>query len=181
MTPDAHATPAGAPPPVAHKDPRVARLPECADEPAWFAALSTLEPTPARTLLAVLRTLYPHDRLPDAVYRRVVVAFDRIVCTSSAVREQLSRFIVALDSAMPLPFADRSESYRVAALKQIEATPAFRFVQRTGVRYLYDDIEVWEAFGYEGASYHLGGYVKRGFDDLDWLPPLPAASHGGPP
>lgn len=181
MTPDAHTAQAGAPAPVAYKDPRVARLPECSDEPAWFAALSTLEPTPARTLLAVLRTLYPHDRLPDAVYRRVVVAFDRIACTSPALREQLAGFIVALDSATPLPFADLSESYRVTTLKQNESAPAFRFVQRTGVRYLYDDIEVWEAFGYEGASYHLGGYVQRGFDDLDWLLPLPTVSHGGFP
>jgi len=42
------------------------------------------------------------------------------------------------------------------------------------VRFLYDDVEVWQAFGYEGASAHLGGYVNRGFNDLDWLPDPPA-------
>ena len=35
---------------------------------------------------------------------------------------------------------------------------------------LYDDREVWELLGYEGPSFDKGGYVDRGFDDLDWLP-----------
>ena len=35
---------------------------------------------------------------------------------------------------------------------------------------LYSDPEVWELLGYEGPSYDKGGYVDRGFDDLDWLP-----------
>ena len=55
-------------------------------------------------------------------------------------------------------------------LQKAMPLPAFRFLQRASVRYLYDDLEVWQAFGYEGASYHLGGFIDRGFDDLDWLP-----------
>jgi len=35
---------------------------------------------------------------------------------------------------------------------------------------LYDDREVWNLLGYEGPSYDKGGYLNRGFDDLDWLP-----------
>ena len=35
---------------------------------------------------------------------------------------------------------------------------------------IYDDHEVWERLGYEGASFDQGGYLHRGFDDLDWLP-----------
>ena len=40
----------------------------------------------------------------------------------------------------------------------------------TTVVALYDDHEVWELLGYEGASFDKGGYIDRGFDDLDWLP-----------
>jgi hypothetical protein len=29
---------------------------------------------------------------------------------------------------------------------------------------------VWRHFGYEGASAQHGGYINRGFDDLNWLP-----------
>lgn len=35
---------------------------------------------------------------------------------------------------------------------------------------LYDDAEAWDALGYEGESFDKGGYIHRGFNDLDWLP-----------
>ena len=35
---------------------------------------------------------------------------------------------------------------------------------------LYNDPQVWEKLGYEGPSAEQGGYLSRGFDDIDWLP-----------
>jgi hypothetical protein len=35
---------------------------------------------------------------------------------------------------------------------------------------LYNDTEVWQILGWEGESFSKGGYLERGFDDLDWLP-----------
>ena len=35
---------------------------------------------------------------------------------------------------------------------------------------LYNNKEVWPKFGYEGASADKGGYINRGFNDIDWLP-----------
>ena len=29
--------------------------------------------------------------------------------------------------------------------------------------------EVWPIFGYEGESYSKGGYIERGFNDIEWL------------
>ncbi len=161
---------------TAHKDPA---LPAPRALPAgrdWVAVLKHLTPDMGETLVIVVRTLYPHDRLPDRIYRRVVAAFDRLAAESPAVQAMIAAVLAALDG--DLPFAELSESYRVATLKRIEAaggeaTAGFVFLQRAAVRFLYDDIEVWSAFGYEGASTHLGGYVDRGFDDLDWLSPLP--------
>ena len=49
----------------------------------------------------------------------------------------------------------------------------FALLRSTAVVELYDNPLVWKAFGYEGPSAHLGGYVNRGFDDLDWLPDPP--------
>ena len=51
----------------------------------------------------------------------------------------------------------------------------FDLIKATTVVALYDNPLVWKAFGYEGPSVHLGGYVNRGFDDLDWLPDPPIA------
>jgi hypothetical protein len=35
---------------------------------------------------------------------------------------------------------------------------------------IYSDPQTWKLLGYEGPSFAQGGYVKRGFNDLDWLP-----------
>ena len=29
--------------------------------------------------------------------------------------------------------------------------------------------DVWPIFGYQGESFSQGGYIERGFDDIDWL------------
>ena len=34
---------------------------------------------------------------------------------------------------------------------------------------LYNQKAVWPIFGYEGASYEEGGYMDRGFNDINWL------------
>jgi hypothetical protein len=33
---------------------------------------------------------------------------------------------------------------------------------------LYNNPEVWPKFGYEGSSAEHGGYINRGFNDIDW-------------
>jgi hypothetical protein len=159
---------------IAYKDPALPPPLQLPDGPDWVAALAVLTPDAAETLVAAARALYPHDQLPDRIYRRVVAIFDRLARASPDVADALAAFVGRVDAGFPVPFRARSESYRVAALRAIEATPEFRLVQRLTVRHLYDDVELWAAFGYEGASVHLGGYVTRGFDDLDWLPEIPA-------
>jgi hypothetical protein len=160
-------------PTKAYKDPKLPPPLDLPEGPSWVTALEILGPDQAETLLAAARTLYPHDGLPDRIYRRVVAAFDRKAKESSEIAGLLADCVAMLDASFPVPFRERSEGYRIAALRSIEDTGAFRFLQRGTVRHLYDDIEVWAAFGYEGASVHLGGYAQRGFDDLDWLPDLP--------
>ena len=34
---------------------------------------------------------------------------------------------------------------------------------------IYNNPEVWKVLGYEGPSAELGGYINRGFSDIDWL------------
>ena len=61
------------------------------------------------------------------------------------------------------------EEERVAVLEQIEATPFFQAVRGGLVVGLYNQKEIWPLFGYEGESYSKGGYIDRGFDDIEWL------------
>jgi hypothetical protein len=158
---------------IAHKDPSLPAPPPLPDGAGWIAALARLEPGAAEALVVLVRTLYPHDWLPDRVYRRVVTAYDRLAAASPAAEALIAQTLTRLDDGAGPPFAERSESYRLAALRAIEGTPGFVLLQRAAVRFLYDDIEVWSALGYEGASTHLGGYVDRGFDDPDWLEAAP--------
>ncbi|GLK86476.1 hypothetical protein [Ancylobacter defluvii] len=161
------------PMPTAYKDPKLPPPVELPEGPDWVGVLKVFDAHVAETLVVAARTLYPHQDLPERVYRRTVVAFDGLAAKMPAVAQGFAEFVDLVDGAMPVPFRELSESYRVNGLKAIEGTAAFRLVQRTTVRFLYDDIEVWQAFGYEGASAHLGGYVDRGFNDLDWLPEPP--------
>ena len=113
------------------------------------------------------RVLYPHDFLDDASYRRVVdiVATD----ADAAQRALLAEGVAALDAAKGRPFAGLTEKEKLVAVQAIEGTPFFETMRAATARHLYDDRALWPRFGYEGASSHLGGYIERGFDDIDWI------------
>lgn len=68
------------------------------------------------------------------------------------------------------PFFELSEGERIEALKQIESSEFFELVRSVSVIEVYSDPRTWQLLGYEGPSFEKGGYIDRGFDDLDWLP-----------
>ena len=126
-----------------------------------------LDPRTAATLTAMARVLYPHDSLDDAFYRRVV---DIVAANADAAqRTLLADGATALDAAGARAFVGLAEKERLAALQAIEGSPFFEAMRAATARYLYDDRALWARFGYEGASSHLGGYIERGVDDIDWI------------
>lgn len=158
---------------TAYKDEKLPPPLEVSEGAYWTEGLRGIGSGHAEVLLAALQTLYPHQSVAVSVYRRVVLRFDAMAVEVEQARAMIASFCEMLNAAWPVGFCALAQSYRVAVLKSVQANPEFVFVQRLGVRFLYDDIEVWAVFGYEGASVHLGGYVARGFNDLDWLPTLP--------
>ncbi|MEM8648033.1 MAG: hypothetical protein AAGF86_17025, partial [Pseudomonadota bacterium] len=58
---------------------------------------------------------------------------------------------------------------RVALLKAMESSGFFQKVRGSLVTGIYNNPEVWPIFGYEGPSAEEGGYINRGFDDINWL------------
>jgi hypothetical protein len=118
------------------------------------------------TTLRVARVMFPHDMLPDIAYAKVVKALE-------PESETVMQGVAALDAGTP--FVELDEDARLAAITAIEGSDYFELVKATAVVELYDNPLVWKAFGYEGPSVHLGGYIERGFDDLDWLPDPPIA------
>ena len=120
-----------------------------------------------RTLLRLLRVAYPHPSFPDAPVRadgqggrRTPTA--RPTCSPTGSTTWTSR-PAATSPGSTTPTATK-------IVEQVADGAFFKLVHATTVVALYDDHEVWDLLGYEGASFDKGGYLDRGFDDLDWLP-----------
>jgi hypothetical protein len=140
----------------------------------WAQALGALDAGEAKTLLRMTRDVYPHDTLSDAIYQKVVASLDGAAQKDAGTATLLSDGLKDLNAAARRAFkkdyaAVAKESDRVGLLQAIESTPFFQKVRGEMIAGIYNNPDVWKALGYEGASAHLGGYLKRGFDDISWL------------
>jgi hypothetical protein len=142
---------------------------------AHGAEASGLTAEESRTLVQVTRDLFPHDRLDDSFYATAIAPLQDEASKDAAARKLLSDGVAQLNAAAMASagkaYADvPDESVRVAALKKIEATAFFTKVFTGTMTPLYNQPALWAKFGYEGPSSAQGGYLHRGFDDIDWLP-----------
>jgi hypothetical protein len=132
------------------------------------------------TLVSLLRTAFPHPRFPDGPYERTADAV--LTAADGALWSRLSLLqgLASLDSLAGGRFVDLDEADATRTLLHVADTEFFHLVRRTAVVVLYDDPQVWELLGYEGPSFDKGGYLDRGFDDLDWLPDPRVEEYDGP-
>lgn len=141
---------------------------------AWAGSLQALSPDAARTLVTMARDLYPHDRLAEGYYEHAIETIDAGAAVDPAAAMLLNEGARSLDDAARAlhgqPYSGLTEEAdRVAVLKSIETTPFFQKVRGGMVVALYNQPEVWRKLGYEGPSAEFGGYIQRGFDDIDWI------------
>ncbi|MGA2510540.1 MAG: twin-arginine translocation signal domain-containing protein [Candidatus Acidiferrales bacterium] len=128
----------------------------------------------SRALLKFTRDLFPHDRLDDSFYARAIAPLQDEAGKDASTRRLLAGGVAQLDrlamAAAGKPFADvADEKTRVAVIKQVDGSAFFTKVYGDTIVGLYNQPEVWPKFGYEGPSSALGGYIHRGFSDIDWL------------
>ena len=137
----------------------------------WAVEVQALKPESMATLIQMARDVYPHDRLADRFYAKAVMSHDEKAVDDEAHKALIEDGVADLDARA----GDGGylgvgwEVDRVAILKQIEDTAFFQTIRGGLVVGLYNQKEVWPLFGYEGASANQGGYLERGFDDIDWL------------
>ena len=143
--------------------------------PAWAVDLTALSSAEGAGLMAMARTIAPHDKLDDAAYAMVVQAMDRDMNKDEANRKMIKLGLLALG----LGFASSAESVRVAALKKMESSAFFKMMRQKTMQVLYTTPLAYAYFGYEGEAFSKGGYLLRGFNDLRWLPEVPLQD-GGP-
>lgn len=133
-----------------------------------------LKPEEVHALAKFVRDLFPHDRLEDVFYANAAAPLNDEAAKNASVKRllvdgiaQLNRLAGAAGGKAYADLAD--EKMRVAVIKQIEGDPFFKKVYGTTIVSLYNQPALWPKFGYEGPSSALGGYIHRGFNDLDWL------------
>jgi hypothetical protein len=77
------------------------------------------------------------------------------------------------------PLEREERAHEHSCLRAIEGSAFFELVRSTAVVEVYCDQETWDLLGYEGPSFAKGGYLHRGFNDLDWLPEPEKPAMGG--
>lgn len=141
----------------------------CAPTAAWAMEVKVIKPEQMATLLQMARDIYPHDQVADQFYAVAVKGYD-----AEDKKALVDAGIAELDAAAK---AMGHESYaaigweedRVKVLQSIEKSTFFQTVRSGLVTGLYNQKDLWPIFGYEGESYTKGGYITRGFDDINWL------------
>ena len=121
-------------------------------------------------LHVLLRRLFPHPQIPARIYRNVATGMAAAIAGDAALVALVEQGRAGLDEGEVSPWLDVDEIRQTAWLAEIESTPFFKTIRGMGSFSFYGNKDVWPYFGYEGSSFEKGGYISRGFDDLDWLP-----------
>jgi len=132
---------------------------------AWAVEANHLNAKTMAKLIQLARDIYPHDKISDEFYVTAIKGYD-----SKEQADIIEAGIADLDNKAGGDYLSLGwEQQRVAVLRQIEDTPFFQTIRGGLVTGLYNQKAVWPIFGYEGESYSKGGYINRGFNDINWL------------
>lgn len=137
---------------------------------AWALELKKLSTAEGAALMAMGRVLYPHEKLPDAVYALLAKDLDATAAGDAGAAKLLADGIAWLNRSAGGNFAKASAAKRLEIVRSMEGTAFFNTVRGQCITSLYDNDMAYAVFGYPGASWDKGGYITRGFQDLKWLP-----------
>jgi len=144
---------------------------------AWAVDLTVFTSAEGEALLAMARTIAPHDKLEDAAYAIVIQAVDGEAGKDASFLKLVRDGVASLGSA----FAGAPEAERVESLRKIESGAFFQTMRVKTLQVLYSTPLAYAHFGYEGEAFSKGGYLYRGFNDLRWLPEVPLVDSGPVP
>lgn len=141
---------------------------------AWGLETKALKPEVMRTIIKMARDIYPHDRLADKYYVIACKTYEEKSASDPALKslcdEGVKHFDAVAMQEHKVPYVEVPwEAQRVAILRANQDNPFFKKLRADLVVNLYNQKEIWPLFGYEGESASKGGYIDRGFDDIEWL------------
>lgn len=140
----------------------------------WAEGAQALTPHCLKTLVLMARDIYPHDQLSDQYYRTAILPWDAKAAGDGDTRTLLEQGVAGLDAAAQAkhgqPYLGVGwEDDRVPLLRGIETGDFFKKIRADLVVSLYNQKPLWRKLGYEGSSAEHGGYLERGFNDIDWV------------
>lgn len=148
-----------------------------APKPAWALTLTRFDQQSGQVLLKLCRHIFPHDTLDDAVYALVVGDLDKAAANDPALAKMLEDGVATLKAKAGGDWMALSDDDQFAIVRKLSQQDFFEKVRSTAVVSLYNNPLAFAHFGYEGEAFSQGGYINRGFQDLQWLaePPMDAS------
>ena len=120
-------------------------------------------------LISIYRTMFPHSTVPDEFYEHVVRKLDEQATRDQNLFRFLSDGVEVLSRQARSAWTTLSPEARLQELERAQQTPFFRRLRSDFVLCFYSNPAIWPLFGYEGPSNDQGGYLHRGFNDIDWI------------
>ena len=140
----------------------------------WALELKKLDKATGQTLLHATRHIFPHATLDDAVYALVVKDLDAAAAGDESIADLLNNGVAELNEAAGGNWLATNQDDQFSVIEKMAGNDFFEKIRGTAVVSLYNNEMAWAHFGYEGDAWKHGGYLTRGFDDLNWLPDPPA-------
>lgn len=139
-----------------------------------------LDDDQSATLLRMVQDIYPHpDLLEDAHYQAIVDTVtanaDADAATAADLRDGLARIEDQAQALFGTGYTGITDpDAREGLLRKFQHDGFFQGVRWTAYFAIYNNVEIWPLFGYQGSSVEYGGYIDRGFSDITFVPPGPS-------
>ncbi len=116
-------------------------------------------------LASVAYDLFPYAGLQADLY--VQVGDHLLKASNPVITAGLQQLRTVVGSA---PWKQVDEAKRLAVLTELQTSPFFAALRAGALEVLYRAPEMFALVGYGGSAIEQGGYINRGFADIDWLP-----------
>ena len=133
---------------------------------AWSQPVVPNEQRAMLSLSTLVRDLFPHDALADSFYVKVAGIVEAQL---KGKEQEYAAFVAVLHTEAGGAWQDLDTVKRSEILTRHQDDPFFATLRDTVRPVLYVQPEVWALIGYGGNALAQGGYINRGFNDIDWL------------
>jgi len=138
---------------------------------ALFRESAAWAKDPDKPLTRLAQLLFPHRALADSVYDDVVTRALAMTAEDPAANDLLLSAEQVLNAQVAgSDWYAADEKTQLAAMSAVQGEAFFPAARNLFMFALYTHKECWKTIGYPGSSREYGGYLERGFDDIDWLP-----------